>query len=637
MLTVFLCFYSIFVSAQLCTGTLGDPIVNVTFGVGHSPLPPNTTSYTYAKGCPAKGQYTINNFLFGCGGSWVQMIGDHTGGVDGNYMMVNAENTPGLVHVDTAKGLCPNIIYQYAAYITNVMQLPWTCGGHPVLPNLTFRIEKLDGTLLASYNTGDLPVTNEKSWKQYGLSFTNPAVNDAVILKLMANAPSGCGNGFALDDITFRQCSAVAVNVTIDGSTDAANVCADYTNPFVMKGTYTAGLSDPVIVWQNSLDTGKTWNDIPGENTTTYQVPHRTSGVILYRMAVADRENINSPYCRIPSNTIYTEIHPVAEHKTPQNILGCLGQDLVMPPTDPKALSILWTGSGGFNSNDPALIIQNLQPRDTGMYTLRENFYFGCVSLDTFYLSAFPGIRISVAPSQPICQGNSETLLATSSVAGTFQWTPALGLSNDGVADPVATPQDSTIYKVTVTNSYGCKDSAYVPIDVYKNPVARAGADKIILAGDTATLNSFVSGTAVNYYWSPSTFMSDSHSLNPNVFPSEEMVYTLNVVSTVGCGTAMDDVKVSVYKDIFIPNAFTPNGDGINDVFSIIPLDNYKINKFFIYNRWGILIFKTEDAHMGWDGKLHGEPLPAGAYVYYIEMQNNKRKVSKKGTVLLLR
>jgi hypothetical protein len=93
VLTGFLCVHSIFVSAQLCTGTLGDPIVNVTFGVGHSPLPPNTTSYTYAKGCPAKGQYTINNFLFGCGGSWVQMIGDHTGGVDGNYMMVNAENT----------------------------------------------------------------------------------------------------------------------------------------------------------------------------------------------------------------------------------------------------------------------------------------------------------------------------------------------------------------------------------------------------------------------------------------------------------------------------------------------------------------------------------------------------------------
>ncbi len=637
VLTGFLCFHSFFAYTQLCTGTKGDPIVNVTFGVGHAPLPPNTTTYEYSRGCPAKGQYTINNFLFGCGGSWVQMTGDHTLEVDGNYMMVNAENTPGLVHVDTAKGLCPNIIYEYAAFITNVMQTPLTCGGHAVLPNLTFRIEKLDGTLLASYNTGDIPITNVKAWKQYGTSFTNPAGNDVVILKLFANAAPGCGNGFALDDITFRQCSPVSVNLTIDGSTDAANVCANYTNPLLMKGTFTAGLSDPVIVWQNSLDTGKTWNDIPGENTIIYRVPHRTSGVILYRMEVADRENINSLYCRIPSNVIYTEIHPVPEHIAPQNILGCLSQDFVMPPADPKSLSVKWTASNGDTSNDPVLVIPDLKPGDTGMYTLQENFYYSCVRLDTFYLTAFPGIRISVAPSHSLCQGKSEILSATSSVPGTFKWTPATGLSNDAVAAPVASPQEFTNYQVTVTNSYGCKDSAFIPISVYKSPEAKAGPDKIILAGDTATLIGSVSGTNINYYWSPSLFMNDSHSLTPFVYPPEETDYTLNAVSTVGCGTATDDIKISVYKDIFIPNAFTPNDDGINDVFRITPYENYKLNKFSIYNRWGKLMFETDDAHNGWNGTFNRTPAPAGIYVYYIELQNRQKKIRKKGTVLLLR
>ncbi|MDE3184103.1 MAG: gliding motility-associated C-terminal domain-containing protein [Bacteroidota bacterium] len=637
VLTGFLCLHSIFATAQLCTGTKGDPIVNVTFGVGHAPLPPNTTTYEYARGCPAKGQYTISNFLFGCGGNWVQMTGDHTLNYNGNYMMVNAENTPGIVHLDTASGLCPNITYEYAAFITNVMQSPLTCGGHAVLPNLTFRIEKLDGTLLASYNTGDIPITNVKSWKQYGTTFNNPAGNDAVVLKLVANAAPGCGNGFALDDITFRQCSPVAVNLTIDGSTDAANVCADYTNPFIMKGTFSAGLTDPVIVWQNSLDSGLTWNDIPGENTNTYQVPHRYSGTILYRMEVADRGNINSLTCRVPSNVIYTEIHPVPQHIAPQNILGCLSQDFVLPPSDPKALSIRWTLSNGDTSNDPALVIQNLKPRDTGLYTLQENFYFGCVRLDTFYLSAFPGIRISVDTAHSLCQGNSEILSATSSVPGTFKWIPAAGLSNDAIGNPVATPQQFTNYQVIVTNSYGCKDSAYVPISVYKNPVAQAGPDKIILSGDTATLNASVRGTNVNYYWSPSLFMNDSHSLNPYVYPPQEMNYTLNVVSTVGCGTATDDVKISVYKDIFIPNAFTPNGDGINDVFRIIPYENYKVNRFCIYDRWGKLMFETTDAHNGWDGTINGIPAAAGVYIYYVEMQNRQKKISKKGTIILLR
>ncbi len=635
--TGFSCFHSLFACGQLCAGTKGDPIVNVTFGVGHAPLAPNTTTYEYSRGCPAKGQYTISNFLFGCGGNWVQMTGDHTLNYNGNYMMVNAENTSGIVHIDTATGLCPNITYEYAAFITNVMQSPLTCDGHAVLPNLTFRIEKLDGTLLKSYNTGDIPITNVKSWKQYGVTFTNPAGNDAVILKLVANAATGCGNGFALDDITFRQCSPISVELTIDGSTEAANVCADYTDPFIMKGTFSAGLSDPVIVWQNSLDSGLTWNDIPGENTAIYHVPHRTSGTILYRMEVAERGNINSFYCRVPSNVIYTEIHPVPEHQAPQNVLGCFTQDLLMPAADPKALSVRWTAPSGDTSDNFTLAIPNLKASDTGLYKLQENFYFGCVRLDTFYVSAFPGIRISVAPSHPLCQGQTETLSATSSVPGTFKWVPPAGLSNDAVANPVASPQKFTNYKVTATNSFGCSDSAFVPITVYENPVSRAGPDKIILDGDTTSLNGAVSGTDVNYYWSPSLYMNDSHSLAPLVNPPEEIDYTLYAVSTVGCGTATDDVKISVYKNIFIPNAFTPNNDGINDVFHIIPYENYKLNKFSIYDRWGKLMFETNDARIGWNGTFNGTPAPAGIYIYYIELQNRQKKIRKKGTVLLLR
>lgn len=118
---------------------------------------------------------------------------------------------------------------------------------------------------------------------------------------------------------------------------------------------------------------------------------------------------------------------------------------------------------------------------------------------------------------------------------------------------------------------------------------------------------------------------------------SRHVIPKANVVSTVGCGTATDNVKISVYKVIFIPNAFTPNNDGINDVFHIMPIENYKVNKFSIYNRWGKLMFETNDARNGWDGTFGGEPAPSGVYVYYIEMQNRKKKISKKGTVVFLR
>src|SRR5689334_10494894 len=98
LLTSILLFLSVLTKSQLCNNNLGDPIVNETFGTKDAPLRPKTT-YDYVGGCPSKGQYTINDFLFGCGGFWIKMTGDHTpGDSNGNYMMVDAESTPGLVY-----------------------------------------------------------------------------------------------------------------------------------------------------------------------------------------------------------------------------------------------------------------------------------------------------------------------------------------------------------------------------------------------------------------------------------------------------------------------------------------------------------------------------------------------------------
>jgi gliding motility-associated-like protein len=106
----------------------------------------------------------------------------------------------------------------------------------------------------------------------------------------------------------------------------------------------------------------------------------------------------------------------------------------------------------------------------------------------------------------------------------------------------------------------------------------------------------------------------------------------------VGCGSATDDVTVTIFRGLFIPNSFTPNGDGLNDQFRIKAYDNYKILKFVIYNRWGSIVYNSNNTTDGWDGTYKGYPQPMGAYIYYIEMQNsNGEKIVKKGTVQLLR
>ncbi|MEO8712581.1 MAG: hypothetical protein ABI405_10685, partial [Parafilimonas sp.] len=217
-LPIFLSFSSFIAQAQLCNNNLGDPIVNVTFGNGYS-FPPNKTTYDYVGGCPGKGQYTINNFLFGCGGTWVALTGDHTADGKGNYMLVNAESTPGIVHQDTAKNLCENMTYQYSVWITSVLREGFSCTiTKPILPNLTLSIESLSGKVLATYNTGDIPITDSKQWKEYGFTYKTTAGVTAVILKITTDPPYGCGSAFAIDDIVFQNCGPT-VKVTIDGDT----------------------------------------------------------------------------------------------------------------------------------------------------------------------------------------------------------------------------------------------------------------------------------------------------------------------------------------------------------------------------------------------------------------------------------
>jgi gliding motility-associated-like protein len=272
------------------------------------------------------------------------------------------------------------------------------------------------------------------------------------------------------------------------------------------------------------------------------------------------------------------------------------------------------------------------------LYTLKQYYDYGCVSFDSFYLHIFPGTALSIQPSHPICEGMSETLLASAPGNVRFKWTPSAGLSNDTIPNPAAQPSDSTIYKVVITNEFGCQDSALFPVEVYRNPAAMAGADKVIISGDTAVLDAAVKGTAITYNWLPSDAMNDSRAIQPKVYPLQNKVYTLQVTSTVGCGNAADEVVVKVYDDLFIPTAFTPNGDGINDRFRVLPLDNYTVIRFLVYNRWGTMVYKATDFDKGWDGNCNGMPQQAGAYIYHLELQNNTgRKIVKEGTVFLLR
>jgi gliding motility-associated-like protein len=627
---------TIILQAQLCNGNFGDPIINVTFGTGGSKLPASVTSFEYSGGCPPKGKYTVDNFLLGCGDrTWFLLAGDHTHDVGGSYMAVNAESTPGSVYIDTAYGLCGNTTYQFSAWIMNVMQ-KITCGGTAVLPNITFTVETISGMSLATFNTGDIPITEDKIWKQYGLSFkTGPDISE-VVLTIKTTPVYGCGSSFAIDDIIFGMCGPL-VTTTLDGNTGDVDVCAGYTNSFILNTSYGPGFTNPAVQWQNSIDSGKTWQNIAGAITTVYAIPQRDSGIVSYRSLLAERPNINSAKCRITSNVISTNVHAKPIHQLPKNISGCIGRTLILPYPSDISISILWNGPNGYISDKSLSIVTNVQYADTGLYKLKQLYNSGCTTLDSFYLGVFPGVTVFVNnPVQSICQGRTAVLSASGGQH--YQWTPSDGLSSDTIANPIAQPLVSTLYNITISNDFGCRDSALVNINVFENVSINAGADQTINAGDSVILNATVKGTSVNFYWSPATFISDIHSVTPIVYPINNTVYTLTANSMVGCGSATSSVKIKVYKNVFIPNAFTPNDDGKNDKFRIIAADNYKQFKLLIFNKGGRIIYSTTNIMDGWDGRFKNELQPTGSYVYYIEMRTASNKnISKKGTIMLLR
>ena len=627
----------LFLSAQLWTGNLGSPIVNITFGKGSgSPLPAGYTSFTYTHGCPAPGNYSIEHFLYGCAtNTWIVLTGDHTGDFDGNYMLVNGASAGGTVLKDTIKGLCNNTTYQFSAWLANCMKAN-ACGGSPKLPNLTLSIEDLAGNILSSFKTGDLPVTGNKTWVEYGTFYTTPANASNLIIQIKSNNDTSCGSGFVLDDITLKP-AGPAIAVTLNGSSSALviDLCKGYVAPQKLQCTYTTGFNNPVVQWQDSRDTGKTWRNIPGATSATFFIPQRNDSVILFRMGLAEQSNSGNSNCTIYSERIWTNVHPLPDHLPLKQVTGCFNKDITLKASD-GFLKYQWAGPGNFQSNMAWPTLSNLQITNQGLYTILLTADFGCTATDSIQLNIYPGTTISTKLNYNVCEGSTTVL--SSAGTGSFEWTPATGLSDAFTASPVVTPTDSTQYKVVLTNGYGCKDSALVNINVYKKLFVNAGKDKIILLGDTVVLDGVIKGTAVNFYWSAAGSISSVTTATPYAFPANETHYTLNGISTLGCGNASDEVIVRVLKNIFIPNAFSPNGDGKNDIFRVAVPDSYQLISFQIFNRWGFTVFNSPYPSAGWDGNVNGQPQETGAYIYYAVFKTPaNKKINIKGRVMLLR
>ncbi len=609
--------------SQLCTGSLGDPVALFTFGTGTGQGPalsPDKTNYTYnGTSCPPDGSYTITNTSTACfGQTWHDVTLDHTpSDQNGYFMLFNASYTPGVFYVDTVSSLCGGTTYEFSAYIMNVIKSS-ACGNNAIEPDLTFTIETTNGTKLVTYNTGKIPSKGSPQWVQYGTFLTTPANVTKLVIRITNNAPGGCGNDLAIDDIMFRPCGP-KVEAGIEGVSDQdTTICEPDVNSFKLKMTYSTLYADPRLQWQSSTDNGINWQNIPGATSDTYLRPLSSVGTFKYRALIADGTNIILSACRISSPLITVKVNPKVSASAGPDIRACKLSDVTLGANG--GASYAWTGPTGFASNLQNPVIPGIDYPQAGKYIVKVTNAEGCSALDTINVLVLQNAVITLPSSLNVCEATPVTITASGGTR--IKWTPSAGLNNDTIFSPVATISSSTRYFAVISNTVGCTDTGSVLVNVFKKALADAGPDIKILKGSSVTLKGIASGTDISYAWSPAQYMSDPGLLNPLVNPPSDIRYRLTVSSNTGCtNTSTDEVEIRVFDFLKVPNTFTPNGDGYNDVWELDQLRAFEKSVTEVYNTAGQLVHRDIGYSRPWDGTRNGKALPAGTYYYVIDLK----------------
>lgn len=400
----------------------------------------------------------------------------------------------------------------------------------------------------------------------------------------------------------------VVANLTVNAGNDQT-ICAGDT---VQLNANTNGI--PTISWTpaTGLSNANIANPLAYPNTTTIYTATISAGTCTATDDVTITVN--------PSPTVTV---------TPDQAI-CAGDNVQLQASGATTYS--WTPATGLSASNIANPVAS--PAVTTAYVVTGTTA-GCSDNATVTITVNPLPTANAGPDINICNGNSATI--NGSTNGTIiSWSPAAGLSATNIVTPDANPTTTTSYTLTVTDANGCVSTDVVTVTV-NNIVVDANPDvSLIILGESVTL--FASG-GVFFLWAPTTGLDNPSAGTVVATPADTTIYIVEVTDANGC-IGYDTVVVNVVPDfsIFVPNAFTPNGDGTNDVLHLLPFGNFELISFQIYNRWGELVYETENINQGWDGIYKGFEQEVGSYVYYIKARSPLGKLTEfKGNVTLVR
>ncbi len=519
-------------------------------------------------------------------------------------------------------------------------------------------------------------------------TIANPVASPSVstTYTVTVSAPGGCGSSTATAAVTVTPlptisagpditiCTGSNANLNATGTdiisyawTPSAGLnCTDCANPIASPShttSYTVTVNagtpcpavDEIVVTVNSqivasatpdtavICTGETvqlmasggssyqWMPSSGLSNSSIANPVASpTASVTYTVTVS----VSGGGCGSSTAAVPITVYPVSTINAGADVSFCSGSNVQLNAIGVNVNTYSWSPAAGLSCTDCPNPLAN--PGVTTTYTITVNAGGLCSAQDEVIVTVTDQLQAQVSPAADLCEGRGVQLIAG---GGTnYVWSPATGLSNPSIANPVASPAVSTTYTVSVSSpGSGCASvNLTVTVTIRPLPVVDAGEDVTIEASSSVQLN--VTGTGTNYVWTPAVGLDNIHLKDPTASPMITTTYTVYAYNQYGCSDT-DHVIVNVEAGPYIlfPNAFSPNHDGINDVF----LPHYKDIKSIdlkIFNRWGELVFETRYLNIGWDGKFNGQDEGVGAYAFYATAVTDLDKIIfTKGNVTLMK
>jgi gliding motility-associated-like protein len=395
--------------------------------------------------------------------------------------------------------------------------------------------------------------------------------------------------------------------------------CTDTVMVVVTVGNVTASVTGTDTICKG----GSTMLTVSGGTTYAWSNGATTSSITV-------NPNSTITYSVIASNgpCSDTAFYPVVVNPVPNaQITGnsgiCIGDSTWL-----KA-----AGGGTYLWNNAATTDSiKVKPGSTTSYTVTVS-NGNCTSKDSITVTVNSKPVPTISLGDTVCAGTPVQLNATGGTS--YTWAPPTGLSSSTISNPIATPAVTTKYIVTVANG-GCTAKDSVTIGVNPVPLATANGSTTITKGDSAVL---IVTPGYQYSWTPTAGLSCTTCPNPKASPTVTTTYYVTITDSGGC-SIIDSLVVIVKENcgaVFVPTGFSPNGDGQNDVL-YVKGNCIQSMELDIYDRWGNLVFKSEDPSIGWDGTYQGKVMDAANFVYrFTALLIDGTLVNKKGNITLVK